>query len=103
LAPEQARILTISERADSAAHGLFDACRDRDLRVEVDSRNESLGKKIRDARLMRVPYLFVLGDREVDEGTVAVRSRQGEQFGTLNHQEAVDWLAQKSLPPTLDL
>ena len=103
LAPEQARILTISERADTAAEGLLKACRERDLRVEVDARNESLGKKIRDARLMRVPYLFVLGDREVDEGTTAVRSRQGEQFGTLNHQEAADWLAQKSLPPSLDL
>ena len=71
--------------------------------VEVDTRNESLGKKIRDARLMRVPYLFVLGDREVDEGTAAVRSRQGEQFGTLTHADAVDWLAEKSVPPSLDL
>ena len=52
---------------------------------------------------MRVPYLFVLGDREVDENTTAVRSRQGEQFGSMNHQEAAEWLAQNSLPPSLDL
>ncbi|MEE2836037.1 MAG: threonine--tRNA ligase [Myxococcota bacterium] len=103
LAPEQARILTISERAEGAASQLLAACQARDLRVEVDTRNESLGKKIRDARLMRVPYLFVLGDREVDEGTAAVRSRQGEQFGTLTHADAVDWLAEKSVPPSLDL
>ena len=52
---------------------------------------------------MRIPYLFVIGDREVDEGTAAVRSRQGEQFGSLSHEDAVAWLAEKSLPPSLDL
>jgi threonyl-tRNA synthetase len=52
---------------------------------------------------MRVPYLFVLGDREVDEGTTAVRSRQGEQYGTMTHDEAAAWLAEKGMPPSLDL
>jgi threonyl-tRNA synthetase len=103
LAPEQARILTISDRAEDAANELRELCHGMDLRVEIDTRNESLGKKIRDARLMRVPYLFVLGDREVDEGTAALRSRQGEQFGAMKHQEAAQWLAQKSLSPSLDL
>jgi threonyl-tRNA synthetase len=103
MAPEQARILTISDRADAAATELEAICRAQGLRVAADLRSESLGRKIRDARVMRVPYLFVIGDQEVASGGVAVRSRQGEQFGVMKQLEAASWLARKGVTPSLDL
>ena len=53
------------------------------FRVDLDLRNEKIGFKIRHHTLSRVPYLLVIGDREVEEGTVAVRSREGEDLGSM--------------------
>jgi threonyl-tRNA synthetase len=103
MAPEQVRILTVSERADEAAKKVLQACINADLRADGDLRNESLGRKIRDARLLRVPLLIVIGDDEVEQGTVALRTRQGEQLGTLPVAEAVALIAQRGMPPSLDL
>ena len=103
LAPEQARVLTISERAEDFAREVEAAFRQADLRVSMDLRNESLGKKIRDARLLRIPYLLVIGDQEVEARSLAVRSRQGEQFGVQTLEEAVAWLTSKTAMPNLDL
>jgi threonyl-tRNA synthetase len=103
MAPEQVRILTVSERADEAANAVLSACVASDLRAGSDLRNESLGRKIRDARLLRVPLLMVIGDDEVEQGTVALRTRQGEQLGTLPVAEAVALIGQRGMPPTLDL
>ena len=57
--------------------------RDKGFRVESDLRNEKIGFKIREHTLMRVPYLLVIGDREMEEGTVAVRTRKGEDLGSM--------------------
>jgi threonyl-tRNA synthetase len=103
LAPEQARILTISERAEDFAREVDAAFRNADLRVSMDLRNESLGRKIRDARLLRIPYLLVIGDQEVESRSLAVRSRQGEQFGVQTLEQAVAWLETKTAAPHLDL
>ena len=79
LAPEQARILTITDRADEAALALRDKLFDAGIRVETDLRNEKIGFKIREAQVQKIPYMLVLGDKEAESGMVAVRSRKGTQ------------------------
>jgi threonyl-tRNA synthetase len=77
LSPVQAIALPISDRHAEAAAGAVDALREAGLRAELDDRTESIGRKIRDAELRKIPYMLVVGDREAEEGTVAVR-RHGE-------------------------
>ncbi len=81
LAPEQVRILPITER--TVAYGGEIAARlgQAGLRVEVDSRNEKIGAKIRAAQLDKIPFMLVIGDREQENGTVAVRSRREGDLG----------------------
>ena len=79
LAPEQARILTITDRADEAALALRDKLFDAGIRVETDLRNEKINLKIREAQVQKIPYMLVLGDKEAESGMVAVRSRKGTQ------------------------
>jgi len=78
LAPEQAVVLPITERAHVAARDLTERLAGEGIRVAVDLRNEKLGFKIREAQLKKIPYMIVLGDREVEEGTLSVRNRAGE-------------------------
>ena len=77
LAPVQVKVLPISDKYMDYANGLVDQLRKADIRCEVDDRNEKIGKKIRDTELMRVPYMLVVGEKEMNEGKVAVR-RQGK-------------------------
>jgi threonyl-tRNA synthetase len=77
LAPVQAIALPIADRHLEAATAVADALRDRGLRAEVDERTESVGRKIRDAEVRKIPYMLVVGDQEAEHGTVAVR-RHGE-------------------------
>jgi threonyl-tRNA synthetase len=77
LAPVQARALPIADRHNEAAERVVATLRDAGLRAEVDDRTESIGRKIREAELQKIPYMLVIGDREAEEGTVAVR-RHGE-------------------------
>ena len=77
LAPEQVRILTIGDRFLEYARHVRSEMVDAGLRAEVDERNEKVGKKIRDAEIAKVPYMFVIGDKEVESGTVSVR-KQGK-------------------------
>jgi threonyl-tRNA synthetase len=77
LAPVQAVVLPIADRHADAARAVLDQLRSAGVRGEVDDRTESVGRKIRDAELRKVPYMLVVGDREAEDGTVAVR-RHGE-------------------------
>ena len=83
LAPTQVKVLTITERADEAAKALSQKLSDAGLRVETDLRNEKIGFKIREASKEKVPYMLVLGDKEVEDGVVAVRSRKDGDLGTM--------------------
>ena len=84
LAPEQARIMTITDRADEAAIALRDKLAAAGLRVETDLRNEKIGFKIREAQMEKIPYMLVLGDKEVEDGVVAVRARKGGDLGVMS-------------------
>ncbi|MFH0963018.1 MAG: threonine--tRNA ligase [Planctomycetota bacterium] len=80
LAPVQAKVLTVTDSHGEYARGIVEALRGEGLRVELDDRNEKVGHKIREAILAKVPYLAVVGDREVSHGTVSVREAlKGDQ------------------------
>jgi threonyl-tRNA synthetase len=80
LAPLQAIVLPIADRHADAAQAAAGELREAGVRVEVDGRPESVGRKIRDAELRKVPYMLVIGDREAESGAVAVRRhREGDE------------------------
>ena len=83
LSPVQAIILNITDRQQSFALETQNFLKKQGLRVETDLRNEKIGYKIRESTLKRIPYLLVVGDREVEQGCVAVRTREGEDLGTV--------------------
>ena len=83
LAPVQAVVLNITDRQDERCKEIAESLENQGLRVDLDLRNEKIGFKIRAHTLSRVPYLLVVGDREVEEGTVSVRTREGENLGSM--------------------
>ena len=83
LAPVQAAIIPIADRHNEFAHSLASQLKSAKLRVEVDDRGERMNAKIRDAQMQKIPYMLVIGDREVEAGTVAVRLRSGENLGAI--------------------
>lgn len=87
LAPEQVRILPISEKVADYAHELESALFDADVRVQVDWRNEKIGYKIRQAQLDHVPYMFVVGEKEANNKQVAVRSRDEGDKGVMSLED----------------
>jgi threonyl-tRNA synthetase len=93
LAPVQARILPVADRHAEHARAVQAALTARGLRAEVDERSESVGRRIRDGEIGKVPYLMVVGDREAEAGTVSLRVRHGADAGTLPVAEAVERLA----------
>lgn len=82
LAPLQARVLPIADRHLAYAASVRDRLAAAGLRVELDERQEKIGYKIREAQLQKVPYMLVVGDREVEQGLVAVRARSGGDQGS---------------------
>jgi threonyl-tRNA synthetase len=83
LAPVQAVVLNISEKQSDYCKNVAEALANKGFRVDTDLRNEKIGFKIRQHTMAKVPYLLVVGDREVENGTVAVRSRSGEDLGSM--------------------
>ena len=96
LAPVQVKIMTITDRADEAAQALKDKMHKAGLRAELDLRNEKIGFKVREAQMMKIPYMLVLGDREAAEGTVSIRTRKGETINGLTQEEMIEHLLSES-------
>lgn len=82
LAPVQVTILPIAEAHTGYAQTVLDALAQHDIRAEIDPATDSLGKRVRNAKKMKVPYLFVLGDQEKEAGTVSVEHREKGKCGT---------------------
>ena len=93
LAPVQARVLPLADRHVDYAREVAAALGEAALRVELDDRTESVGRKIREAELRKVPYMLVVGDREAEERAVALRRHREGDLGTLPLGEAVARLA----------
>ena len=90
LAPVQVKVISISEKHADYAEKVTKALQAKDFRVETDYRNEKIGYKIRQAQLEKVPYMLVMGDKEIEEGKVSVRSREQGDIGTMTLDEFTD-------------
>ena len=87
LAPEQVRFLPVTDRAADYCADLARKLSDQGYRVEVDYRNEKIGKKIREAQLDKVPYMLVIGDRDMENGTVSPRHRADGDLGAMSFED----------------
>ena len=84
LMPEQVIILSISEKYEKYARKVLNLLENNEIRALVDNRNETMGKKIRDAEMQKVPYMIIVGEQEELDGTVSVRKHGGENLGTIS-------------------
>jgi threonyl-tRNA synthetase len=96
LAPVQAAVLPLADRHAEYAREVRDALGSAGLRAEVDDRTESIGRKIREAELRKVPYMLVVGDREAEQRAVALRRHREGDLGTVPLAEAVERLVAES-------
>lgn len=101
LAPEQVRILPISDRLQPEAMKIQEELKAADIRVNVDTRSEKMGYKIREAQLKKVPYMLVIGDKEVETGTVSVRSRSEGDLGAMPLAEVIAMIHSEVLNKTV--
>ena len=92
LAPTQVKILTIAEKFAGYANYVRDALMSAGVRVELDDRNETIGKKIREAQLEKVPYSLIIGEKEEAEGLVAVRKRSVGDIGAVKLEEFIKFI-----------
>ena len=79
IAPVQVKVLSVSDKYNDYAKKVADYLNDKDIRVEVDNRSEKLGYKIREARMDKIPYMIIVGENEMNNGSVSVRQRDGEK------------------------
>ena len=84
LTPVQVKVLPVTDRAAEYADGIAKALDDAGFRVEVDHRSEKLGYKIREAQTMKIPYMVVVGDKDMENHTVSIRHRTGEDLGAMS-------------------
>lgn len=87
MAPTQVRILPITDRAHDYAKQLEAQLFAKGIRTESDLRSEKLGYKIREAQMQKIPYMLVVGDRDIENGTVSVRTRGGEDLGAMKPED----------------
>ncbi len=100
LMPEQAIILPISEKYEKYAKNVLTLLDNSDIRATIDNRNEKVGRKIRDAEMMKLPYMIIVGEKEVESGTVSVRKHKEGDVGSFTVSDFIDYLhteAQKDL------
>ena len=95
LAPLQVLVLPVTDRNAAYAEEVAASLRDAGVRTRVDARSESVGRKIRDAELAKAPYMLVVGDREQEDGSVAVRSHDEGDLGTVPAGEFTDSIAER--------
>lgn len=89
LAPVQIKIMSIAEKHNEYANKVKDILEEQGIRVELDERNEKIGYKIREAQLQKVPYMLILGDKEVEEEKVGVRERKSGDLGQMELSEFI--------------
>ena len=97
LAPTQAKVLLVSEKAAEHGHKVYDALRAAKIRVELDERNEKIGYMIREAQVVgRVPYMVVIGQQEAENGTVSVRNRDTLETVTMTLDEFIEKIVKEN-------
>ena len=98
LAPVQAKIVTVTDNQDTYARSVEERLRQAGIRCELDLRNEKLGYKIRGAEMQKIPYIVVIGDKEVQAGTVAPRARKREKIAPLPVEAFIQRLNHERVP-----
>lgn len=93
--PEQVYIIPISEKHTEYAKEVFEQLKEAKLRVKMDNRNKSMQSRIRDAEKMKIPYIVVVGDKEIETETVSVRARRNREEGLMKTQEFIDNLKEE--------
>jgi threonyl-tRNA synthetase len=96
LSPVQAVILTVTDAQATYASGLHEKLRNAGVRVQKDLRNEKLGFKIREAQLQKIPYMLIIGDKELETGTVTPRFRDGKNLEPMTVEQFISFIAQES-------
>ncbi len=91
LSPDQVKVLPISEKYADYAEKVCNLLKNSDIRASIDSRNETLGKRIREISLLRVPVIVIVGEKEASEGTVSVR-REGVDQGTMTVEQFIQYI-----------
>ena len=94
LAPDQAVVLPISEKFNDYAAEVVEYLNKRDVRAQIDDRNEKIGRKIRDNELKRIPYLLIVGEKEAAERTVSVRAQGEGDKGSMTLDAYCDYMKQ---------
>ena len=91
LSPDQVKVLPISEKYADYAEKVCELLKNSDIRASIDSRNETLGKRIREISLLRVPVIVIVGEKEASDGTVSVR-REGVDQGTMTVEQFIQYI-----------
>jgi threonyl-tRNA synthetase len=99
LAPKQVILLTVADRHVEFARELEAILEKRNIRVAADFGNDKLGAKIRGARLMRIPAIAVIGDREVENRGASLRTRQEGDKGFIAMDDFIEWIVKEALEP----
>ncbi|MDO8507257.1 MAG: threonine--tRNA ligase [bacterium] len=95
LAPVQVKVIPVSEKFEKFARGVESELKNADLRVELDDSDESVGKKIRNAEMQKIPYMLVLGEKEVKSKKIAVRSRKNGDLGQIDTKKLIEKLTKE--------
>jgi len=103
LAPEQVKIIPISENQIEYAHRVCEKLLSAGIRADVDDRNEKMGYRIREAQLQKIPYMLVLGEKERESDSVAVRNRKHGDMGVLSYGDFADKLAKEISEKSSDM
>ena len=98
LAPEQVRVLPLTDHQEEFGRGIVAALTEKDLRVTLDVKSERMGAKIRRAQMEKIPYMLIVGPKEAESGQVSVRSREGGDQGAMSVAAFEELLAKESAP-----
>ena len=102
LAPVQVKLLPIADRHLDYIYEVKKALEAKGIRCEVDDRNEKIGYKIREAQVKKTPFMVIAGDKDIENGTVAIRSRKDGDIGTMTPAEFVDFIVEKVNTKAID-
>jgi len=95
LSPVQVRILTVTDKEIPFAEEVYQRMMSEGIRVEINTRNEMLGYKVREAQMEKIPYMVIVGSREKDNGTITVRTREGENLKEIKIGDFIDMIKKK--------
>jgi len=101
LSPVQAAITTITSGSNQAAERILEKLRDNGIRSVIDLRNEKINYKVREHSVNKVPFILVLGDREVEENTITIRRLGSKEQKTMNVDDCIEQIRLESLPPDI--